>query len=177
MTCLSPGTRFLSFNFGCFLSSVSLSPFCLVRDYPRRLCLPHPVAYLLGTPFTSHHRSIYPLPTVFVRWTVSAPGTPSGVSTRRQTLRFVVVFVGLKAAWGYLVSSSALLLSGTLFSRDCVHTSPPSLSLGITVSAVFFAVSLGAWLFCLEKVALEKDLGLLIIAAPSTPHPVPPPRR
>lgn len=82
--------------------------------------------------------------------------------------------MGLKAAWGYLVSSSALLLSGTLFSRDSMHTSLPSLSLGITVSAVFFAVSLGAWLFCVEKVALEKDPGLLIIAVPPPPLPSPP---
>lgn len=66
VTCLSPGTRFLSIFIALFLSSVSLSPFCWVRDYPRRLCLPHPVAYLLGTPFTSQDRLIYPLPTVFV---------------------------------------------------------------------------------------------------------------
>lgn len=66
VTCHSPGNRFLSIFIAVFLWSVSLSPFWLVRDYPRRLCLPHPVAYLLGTLFTSHHRLIYPLPTVFV---------------------------------------------------------------------------------------------------------------
>lgn len=117
-----------------------------------------PIQWLLrlAPPFPSHRRLIYPLPTVSVARTVSAPGTPSGSSTCRQALRFVVVFVGLKDAWGYLVSSSALLLSAPF-------------SLGITMSPVFFAVSSGPWLFCLETVALEKDLVSWLLSCPPAP--------
>lgn len=59
----------LSFHFSppkSFFSLVSLSPFCLVLEHPRRLCLPYPGTYSFGPPFSSLHRLIYPLPTVFV---------------------------------------------------------------------------------------------------------------
>lgn len=45
------------------------------------------------------------------------------------------------------------------------------------MSPVFFAVSLGPRLFCLETVVLEKDLvSWLFAAAPPTPPPPPRPR-
>lgn len=135
-----------------YFSHVLLSPFCVVFDHPNRLCLSHPVAYSLGTPV--------PLPSIDLsiphsvcRLNCPSPGDSIWCLYVQADPR--LVFVGLRDAWGYLLSCSALLLSAP-FSLGILCTPPPHFSRDYSVSS-FLRLSLGPWLFCLETVTLEKD--------------------
>lgn len=89
---------------------LSLSPFCLVLDHPRRLCLPHPGVYSLGT--------LLPLPSSVdlstthgvCRLNCLSPGDSIWCFYVQTDPTVCCCFCGFERCGGILVSSSAHLL-------------------------------------------------------------------
>lgn len=115
----------------------------------------------LAPPFPSH-RLIYPFPTVCVGCTVSAPGTPSGAGTCRQTPGCCCGSERCVGILTFLLGAPALR---TLFARESVHPSSPFLS---GVQCLQFSSPLfGPVVVLLGNSNAGKRSGLLVIAPPA----------